>query len=146
MKKAAATSSNFAPLKIILPMVLIALISAGGIALWPVYILFLLIVLFVYHGIFLAPAGAFVKYRFNDGQIEITNVIRKASKVYSMEDDVYLYIYPAFAPHLLISDKPLNSKKEAKKSIRSGETGCVTLWGEFRATLDSYEKKAVKLK
>ena len=146
MKKSPAASSNVAPLKIILPMVLIALISAGGIALWPVYLFFLLIVLFVYHGIFLAPAGAFVKYRFDDGQIEITNVIRKASKTYSLQDDVHLYIYPAFVPHLLISDKPINSKKEAKRLIRSGEAGCVTLWGEFRATLASYEKKAVKLK
>lgn len=145
MRNKSVSSSNFSLLMIFLPIVLTMLISAGGVEIWPIDIFFLIILILVYHCILL-PAGAFVKYQLNAEKIEIISVFTNKKKVYSLADDIYLYIYPSLVPHLVISKEIISSKQEAKKKIRCQEVGCVTLWGEFRSALSSYEKRATKLK
>lgn len=139
------SGSNFAPLKIVLPFVLIAQISAGGIEIWPVYIFVLALVVLMYHRA-LRPAGAFARYQLHDDTIEVTNILTKQKKSYALQGEVYFYLYPSLIPHLLISDTQILSKREAKAKIKHKDVGCVTLWGEFRSTLSAYEKKAVRLK
>ena len=144
MKKQNVTSENYTMLLLFIPCVLGISLRMDGLLMWLLAAFELLVLLFVYH-CFLAPAGIFVKYRLEDEKISITNVIRKQTKVYSLQNDVHLYIYTAFISHLIISSKPIATKREAKKLIRSGEAGCVTLWGQMRDALAPYEKKATKL-
>lgn len=144
MKKETVSSSNFTALMICLGYMLTMLISAGGIALWPVYIVVLLLFTWLYNGI-LSPAGAFVTYHLHADTLKITHVLTRQTNQYALQGVVHLYLYPALIPHLVISNVAIASKRDAKKLIRRKEVGCVTLWGKLRAALASYEKHATRL-
>ena len=109
----------------------IAAVSATGVELWPIHIIFMLIMFWVFHGVFVAPAGALRRCEVTQETVTCKHILSKKTVIIPL-DNANFYVYRAYTPNLVISEHTIESKKEAKRKLKSGEAVFLTFYSSSK--------------
>lgn len=136
--------STYTLLKYCTPLILSNLLfSRWGIDL-PMLVAFYLLFVAIFHFVIVYPVGMFMKYEIENETITITNVLKKTTVCFAMQDD-NLYVYKYSWSCLVLSYEPIVSKRDAKHKRRIGKAGFVPPAYYLRPAIDPLERKAKKL-